>query len=121
MNIVDNLTEAQIAEVMAGLTKEEIFYCTAETDHNEFGIGVIQALSKPLEVRSDIFTLVFDDRYDKDSINNLVKSIAEERKRQVEEWRKANPDLIDAPNPDNPIKSRWIRTQYESERKEHRP
>ena len=42
------------------------------------------------------------------------------RKAELEEWRKANPDLVDAPNPNNPIKSRWIRSQYESQRVDHK-
>ena len=36
MNIIDTLTESQIAEIMAGLTKEEIFYFTDTTDQPRF-------------------------------------------------------------------------------------
>ena len=120
MNIVDNLTEAQIAEVMAGLTKEEIFYYTDATDHLDFVNDVVGRLGKQLEIRADIFTLVFADGFDLDFADEVIRDIAEMRKAELEEWRAANPDLIDAPNPNNPIKSRWIRFQYESQRVDHR-
>ena len=41
MNIIDTLTESQIAEIMAGLTKEEIFYYTGSTDHLDFTLMML--------------------------------------------------------------------------------
>ena len=120
MQIVDSLTQPEIAEIMEGLNKEEIFYCADGTDNIKFAADVVKALRKPLDIRADIFTLVFSDEYDKDCINFITEVIAEVRKQELEEWRAANPDLIDAPNPDNPIKSRWIRAQYESDRVDHK-
>ena len=74
---------------------------------------VVGALGDELEERADVFILVFERGFTSEFAEGVKMEIAKLRQETLDAWQAQNP-TPDEPNPDNPIKARWLRVQLDA-------
>ena len=112
MDIVKK-TDSEIADIMGDLVKEKVFVYIKETDRTQFVMTVVGALGDELEERADVFILVFERGFTSEFAEGVKMEIAKLRQETLDAWQAQNP-TPDEPNPDNPIKARWLRVQLDA-------